>query len=99
MTMPNFNRRNFIRGAGAGLLFAPFLSMLEGRPARGATKKAKRLLLFTTMGTHPTLWAPTASGETITAFSACTMPLQEIRQNIVIVDNCPTHSSEGHGSL
>jgi hypothetical protein len=96
--MRNFNRRNFMRGAGAGLLFAPFLSMLEDRPAKAATK-AKRLLLFCTMGTHPTMWAPTASGETITAFSTATMPLAEIRQNIVIVDNCPAHASEGHGSL
>jgi hypothetical protein len=97
--MSNFSRRNFVRGAGAGLLFAPFLSLLEGKKAKGATKKAKRLVVFCTMGTHPTMWAPTASGETITAFSDATKPLDAIKQNIVIVDNCPSSSNEGHGSL
>ena len=34
-------------------------------------------------------------GETITAFSTATMPLAEIRQNIVIVDNCPGPPERG----
>jgi hypothetical protein len=46
------------------------------------------------------MWAPTASGENITAFSTATAPLEAIKQNIVIVDNCPSSApGEGHGSL
>jgi hypothetical protein len=98
MKMPNLTRRSLIKSAGAGLIAAPFLSLLDGKPARAAGR-VKRVLFFCTMGTQSELWAPTSlSGENITTFSPSTQPLSAIRENIVLVDGLSSGSpTEGHG--
>ena len=73
--MPILNRRKFVGSAAAGLLLAPFVSLLERRSARAANKQAKRLLLFCTMGTNPDIWSPTGvTAQNAFTFSACTAP-------------------------
>jgi len=98
--MYNLSRRQLTIGAGAGLLLAPFVSMLRAGPSRAATtKQAKRLLVFCTMGTKPDSWKPTVSGESISAWSAMTQPLSAIKDNVLLVEGCPANpSGDGHGS-
>ncbi|KYF58204.1 hypothetical protein BE08_28080 [Sorangium cellulosum] len=98
--MRSHNRRSFLKGVGASLgaslLFSPFYdSIANAAPG----KKPKRLLIFFTMGTAPSIWKPTSvSGETPT-FSESTSPLAEIKEHIVMVDGLPSGSpSNNHGS-
>ncbi|HEY4184946.1 MAG TPA: DUF1552 domain-containing protein, partial [Polyangia bacterium] len=95
------NRRKFVGSVGAGLLLAPFVSLVNGdRPARAAGKKAKRLLLFCTMGTNPDMWSPTGvSAENKFTFSAMTQPLSAIKANTILIEGCPSMNvGDGHGS-
>ena len=98
MKMPKLTRRSLIKSAGAGLIAAPFLSLLDGKPARAAGR-VKRVLFFCTMGTQTDIWTPTSvSGDTITTFSPSTQPLASIRENIVLVEGLSSGTpSEGHG--
>src|SRR6478609_10003759 len=98
--MYNLSRRQLTLSAGAGLLLAPFASMLrEGTLRAGTTKQAKRLLVFCTMGTKPDSWTPMVSGEAISGWSAMTQPLSAINDNVVLVEGCPAgNPSDGHGS-
>ena len=98
--MYKLSRRQLTISAGAGLLLAPFVSMLREGSSRAATgKQAKRLLVFCTMGTKPDSWTPTVSGETISNWSAMTQPLSAIKDNVVLVEGCPAgNPEEGHGS-
>ena len=64
--MRRFSRRHFVGSTGAGLLLAPFINMAMRKPAQAATRQVKRVLIFCSMGTKPSLWTPTGiSGETI----------------------------------
>ena len=68
--MRKLSRRDFAGSVGAGLVLAPFLSLLgRERQAHAAVRQAKRLLLFCTSGTYPAAWTPTVSGENISTFS------------------------------
>jgi uncharacterized protein DUF1552 len=98
--MYNLSRRQLTIGAGAGILLAPFVSMLRAGSSRAATtKQAKRLLVFCTMGTKPDSWTPTVSGESIGTWSAMTQPLSAIKDNVVLVEGCPAgNPGDGHGS-
>jgi hypothetical protein len=98
MTIPKLTRRGLLKTAGAGLIAAPFLSLLDGKPAHAAAR-VKRVLFFCTMGTEPEIWTPTAlSGDNITTFNPGTQPLSTIRENIVMVEGLSSGSpSEGHG--
>ena len=93
-------RRQFIGSVGAGLLLAPFVNLGFDREARAATTRSKRLLIFCTMGTYPPLWTPTGiSGESITAWSAMTLPLAGVADNLVLVEGMPSgNPNDGHGS-
>ncbi|WP_437278741.1 DUF1552 domain-containing protein [Sorangium sp. So ce375] len=98
--MRSHSRRKFLKGVGASLgaslLFSPFYdSIANAAPG----KKPKRLLIFFTMGTAPSIWKPTSvSGETPT-FSESTSPLAEIKEHIVMLDGLPSGSpSNNHGS-
>lgn len=97
--MPILNRRKFVGSAAAGLLLAPFVSLLEGRSARAAGK-AKRLLLFCTMGTNPDIWSPTGvTAQNAFTFSACTAPLAAIKDSVILIEGCPSlNTGDGHGS-
>lgn len=99
-TTRKISRRHFATSVGAGLVLAPFVSMLgREREAHAATRKAKRLLMFCTAGTYPTAWTPTGiSGETITTFSRMTEPLAMIKDSIVLVEGMPSiNVNGGHG--
>ncbi len=94
------NRRKFVGSVGAGLLLAPFISLVNGEKQARAAGKAKRLLLFCTMGTNPDMWSPTGvSGENKFTFSAMTAPLSAIKQNIILIEGCPSlNPGDGHGA-
>ena len=96
------SRRQFVGSVGAGLLLAPFINLgLRRNVAHAAaTKQAKRVLIFATMGTYPPLWTPTSiSGETIKTWSAMTMPLSTVASNVVLVEGMPSGNiNDNHGS-
>jgi uncharacterized protein DUF1552 len=94
------NRRQFVGSVGAGLLLAPFINMGLRRRAHAATNPSSRVLLFCTMGTNPPMWTPTGiSGESITAWSAMTAPLDAVKDNVVLVEGMPSgNPNDGHGS-
>jgi hypothetical protein len=97
--MQSVSRRKILASAGAGLLLAPFFNLVERREAQAAAAPVKRLLLFCTMGTNPSLWTPTVSGENITAWSAMTQPLDAIKSNVVLVEGMPSgNPNDGHGA-
>ena len=100
--MPRLSRRQFAVSAGAGLVLAPFLSILRNgdRPAHAAGKKAKRLLLFCSMGTNTDMWSPTGvSAENKFTFSAMTQPLSAIKANTLLIGGCPSlNPGDGHGA-
>jgi len=93
-------RRQLAGGVGAGLLLAPFVNLATRRPtAEAATKQSKRVLLFCTMGTNPSMWTPTVSGESITTWSAMTQPLSAVKDSIVLVEGMPSgNPNNGHGA-
>ena len=99
--MRMLSRRQFAAGVGAGVLLSPFVSMLQRRPLRAAsTRRAKRLMLFCTMGTKPELWSPTGvMGENTFTFSPATAPLAEHKDSIVLVEGLPSgNPGDGHGA-
>ncbi|HTQ06078.1 MAG TPA: DUF1552 domain-containing protein [Polyangiaceae bacterium] len=97
--MGKLSRRQILGGAGAGLLLAPFFNLAMRREAEAAVTPVKRLLLFCTMGTNPSMWTPTVSGETISSWSAMTQPLSAIADNVVLVEGMPSgNPNDGHGS-
>ena len=99
--MRRLSRRQFAGSVGAGLLLAPFINMATRRTAQGAAAhQSKRILLFCTMGTKPSLWTPTAiSGETINTWSAMTQPLSAVKSNVVLVEGMPSgNPNDGHGA-
>jgi hypothetical protein len=102
LTTRRLSRRQFARSAGAGLVLAPFLSLgFDGGAARGGgTRRAKRLLLFCTMGTNPDIWSPTqVSGESSFTFSSSLQPLAAIKQHLVLIEGCPSgNPGDGHGA-
>lgn len=94
------NRRKFVGSVGAGLLLAPFISLVNGEKKAHAAGKVKRLLLFCSMGTNPDLWSPTGvSAENKFTFSAMTAPLAAVKQNIILIEGCPSlNPGDGHGA-
>jgi hypothetical protein len=89
-------RRQFAQALGAGLLMAPFLK-LEGTARAQQAKRARRVLLFCTMGTNPALWTPRQAPTDI--FNVATDPLSAIAGDIVLVDGLQSSDpSENHGS-
>ena len=98
--MRRFSRRQFAGSVGAGLLLAPFINLATRKQAQAAVKQSKRILLFCSMGTKPSLWTPTAiSGETINTWSAMTQPLSAVKANVVLVEGMPSgNPNDGHGA-
>ncbi|MDB4982656.1 MAG: hypothetical protein JWM82_3408, partial [Myxococcales bacterium] len=101
MNPARLSRRTFTTSATAGILLAPFFSLLRRAPAQAATtKRAKRVLLFCTMGTSPDLWTPTGvSGENAFTFTASTQPLAAQKDSLVLVDGLVSgNPGDNHGS-
>jgi hypothetical protein len=98
--MRRFSRRQFVGSAGAGLLLAPFINVATRKQAQAATRQVKRVLVFCSMGTKPSLWTPTGiSGETINTWSAMTQPLSAAKANLVLVEGMPSgNPNDGHGA-
>ena len=97
--MPILSRRHFSASLGASLILAPYLRLLE-KPARAATsaKKAKRLLLFCTMGTNPDLWKPSGGDSSVT-FSSMNQPLSMVKENVVLIDGLVSgNPGDNHGA-
>jgi len=93
----SFGRRRFAHSVDAGFLLSPFMRLgAHAAPAR----RAKRLLLFCTMGTQPEIWAPPhAVAENDFTWSACTEPLMAIREHVVMIDGLPTaNPTNQHGA-
>lgn len=97
--MPTFNRREFTRNAALATLCAPFLNLLDPRPARAAPGKAKYFLLFYTNGTNTAVWSPKGSSESSISFSPMTELLAPIKGDITIVEKLDSKgSAASHGS-
>jgi hypothetical protein len=100
--MRRLSRRDFAGSVGAGLLLAPFINMATRRPAQAAARQSKRIFLFCTMGTKPSLWTPpglSGSSESINSWSAMTQPLSAVKANIVLVEGMPSENpNNGHGA-
>jgi hypothetical protein len=99
--MRKLSRRFFNRQVGAGFLLSPFVSTLLDRPARAQApaRRAKRLFLFCTMGTAPSIWTPpSVSGENSFSFSPAMSPLSAIKQDVVLIDGLASaNPGSGHG--
>jgi hypothetical protein len=97
-----FTRRTLAKSAGAALLLSPFYRLLgDGGRARAAGPgRAKRLLLFCTMGTNPDVWTPpSVTGENAFTFSDSTSPLAAIKGDAVLLEGLPSgNPADGHGS-
>lgn len=98
--MVRLSRRQLTMSATASLVFAPFVSILRGEKAHAANGKAKRLLLFCTMGTNPSMWTPpSASDGSINTWSAMTEPLAKIKDNLVLIEGLASgNPGNGHGA-
>jgi hypothetical protein len=99
--MRRVNRRTLLKGAGAGVVLAPFYQLLTGRGGRAAGPgRCKRLFLFCTMGTHPDLWSPTAvTNESSFTFSDSMSPLAAIKGDVVLIEGLPSgNPGDGHGA-
>jgi hypothetical protein len=99
--MRRLDRRTLLKGAGAGLVLAPFHQLLTGRGGHAAGPgRCKRLFLFCTMGTHPDLWSPTAvTDESTFTFSDSTSPLAAIKGDVVLIEGLPSgNPGDGHGA-
>src|SRR3954454_12213013 len=90
------SRRQFVTSVGASVILGPFLRA----PAFGAGapgKRAKRLLMFCTMGTNPAFWLPRAAPGDI--FNVMTDPLAAVKDNIILINGLASgNPGEGHGS-
>ncbi|HEY0715423.1 MAG TPA: DUF1552 domain-containing protein [Polyangia bacterium] len=98
--MRKFNRRSFNKQMGAGFLLSSFLSAFDRKAAHAqAGKKAKRLFLFCSMGTAPSLWSPTnVSGEDNFTFSPAMSPLAAIKGDVVLAEDLASaNPGSGHG--
>ena len=98
--MRKLSRRFFNRQVGAGFLLSPFVSTLFDRPAKAQApgpKKAKRLFLFCTMGTAPSIWSP-SGGENGFNLPPALAPLNEIKSDVVLIDGLASaNPGTGHG--
>lgn len=97
--MRTFNRREFTRSAAMATLCAPFLNLLDPRPARAVPGKAKYFLLFYTNGTDTAVWSPKGSSESSISFSPMTELLAPIKGDITIVEKLDSKgSAASHGA-
>src|SRR5262249_55825341 len=87
-------RRQFTNATLASLILSPFAAR---RAKAQATKRAKRVLFFCSMGTNPTFWTPRAPPNDV--FNVMTDPLSAIKQDVVLVEGLASSDpGENHGS-
>jgi hypothetical protein len=97
--MSNLSRRTWLKTLAAGTALLPFLDVESPAHAAGGAP-AKRLLLFCTMGTVPSIWTPTSvTAENDFVLADSTSPLEAIRQHIVMIEGLPSgNPGDNHGS-
>jgi Protein of unknown function (DUF1552) len=97
--MRTLNRRTWLKTLAAGTALLPFLDVDSQAQAAG-TGGAKRVILFCTMGTVPTIWTPTSvKAENDFVLSESTKPLDAIRKHMVMIEGMPSaNTGENHGS-
>lgn len=97
--MRTLNRRTWLKTLAAGTALLPFLDVDSQAQAAG-TGGAKRVILFCTMGTVPTIWTPTSvKAENDFVLAESTKPLDAIRKHMVMIEGMPSvNTGENHGS-
>lgn len=97
--MNTLSRRTWLKTLAAGTALLPFLDIES--PAHAAPSgPAKRVVLFCTMATVPSIWTPTSvSGENNFVMAESTSPLDAIRKHLVMVEGMPSaNTGDNHGS-
>jgi len=97
--MRTFSRRSWLKTLAAGTALAPFLDFEA--PAHAALSgRAKRVVLFCTMGTQPSIWTPTSvKAENDFVLAESTAPLDAIRKHLVMIEGMPSQNpGENHAS-
>lgn len=97
--MRTLNRRTWLKTLAAGTALLPFLDA-EDTQAQAAPGGAKRVILFCTMATVPTIWTPTSvSSENNFVLSESTSPLEAIKKHLVLIEGMPSmNTGDNHGS-
>jgi hypothetical protein len=97
--MRPLSRRTWLKTLAAGTALLPFLDIESPAAAAGAGP-AKRIVLFCTMATVPTVWSPTSvTGENDFVLSESTSPLEAIRSRAVLIEGLPSaNPGDNHGS-
>ena len=91
-------RRHFLQLAGAGLIAAPFLSLLRTRRVRAADGVAKRLVIFfSPNGVVHSHWRPTGGGADF-SFPAGSIlePLTPHKDKLVVMDGLNFLQADNH---
>lgn len=98
-SMRPFSRRTWLKTLAAGTALSPFLDIESPAVAAGAGA-AKRVVLFCTMATVPTIWSPSSvTGENDFVLSESTSPLEAIRSRAVLIEGLPSaNTGDNHGS-
>jgi len=97
--MRTLNRRTWLKTLAAGTAMLPFLDIeqaAQAAPAGGA----KRVVLFCTMGTVPSIWTPkSVRAENDFVLADSTSPLDAIRKHMVMLEGMPSgNTGDNHGS-
>jgi len=99
--MKTLSRRSWLKTLAAGTALAPFLDFASPTQAQAAlTGPAKRVVLFCTMATVPTIWTPTSvTAENAFKLADSTSPLEAIRKHLVMIEGMPSgNPGDNHGS-
>lgn len=97
--MSNLSRRTWLKTLAAGTALLPFVDIDTPAHAAGGGL-AKRVLLFCTMGTSPSIWTPTSvKAENDFVLAESMSPLDAIRQHMVMIEGLPSaNPGDNHGS-
>ena len=97
--MKTLSRRTWLKTLAAGTALSPFLD-LEAPAQAALNGPAKRIVLFCTMATVPTIWTPTSvKAENDFTLAESTSPLDAIRKHMVMIEGLPSQNpGDNHGS-
>ncbi|HEX2871930.1 MAG TPA: DUF1552 domain-containing protein [Polyangiaceae bacterium] len=97
--MKTLSRRTWLKTLAAGTALSPFLD-LEAPAQAALNGPVKRIVLFCTMATVPTIWTPTSvKAENDFVLAESTSPLDAIRKHMVMIEGLPSQNpGDNHGS-
>ena len=97
--MKTLSRRTWLKTLAAGTALSPFLD-LEAPAQAALNGPVKRVVLFCTMATVPTIWTPTSvTAENNFVLAESTSPLDAIRKHMVMIEGLPSQNpGDNHGS-